>query len=292
MTLIAALQYGAHVVLHRGFDPGKAIEDIARYRCTSMFGAPAMFLFMAQQPGFAEADISALRNLVVGAAPVPKNLLDIYGKRGVALNQGYGLTETAPFVSFLTSEFLEDKMGSAGKANVMGEVLIADASGNSVPAGEVGEILYRGPNVMKGYWNRPEATAEAIDSQGWFHTGDAGYVDEDGFLFISDRVKDMVISGGENVYPAEVEGVMFEHESIREVAVIGLPDEKWGEAVTAVVALNDGAELTLETLRGFCDGRLARYKLPLRLHIVAALPRNPAGKVLKFELREQFAKDG
>ena len=145
---------------------------------------------------------------------------------------------------------------------------------------------------MKGYWNRPEATAEAIDAEGWFHTGDAGYLDEDGFLFISDRVKDMVISGGENVYPAEVEGVLFEHESIREVAVIGLPDEKWGEAVTAVVAVHDEAELTLDALRDFCGGKLARYKLPLRLHIVEALPRNPAGKVLKFELRERFRGAG
>ncbi|MEM1437936.1 MAG: long-chain fatty acid--CoA ligase [Pseudomonadota bacterium] len=290
VTMIAALQYGAQVILHRGFDPAQAIEDLARYRCTSMFGAPAMFLFMAQQPGFADADITALSNLVVGAAPVPKSLLDIYGKRGVALNQGYGLTETAPFVSFLTSEHLEAKMGSAGKANVLGEVRIADAHGQTVAPGEVGEILYRGPNVMKGYWNRPEATAQAIDSEGWFHTGDAGYIDDDGFLFISDRVKDMVISGGENVYPAEVEGVLFEHDAIREVAVIGLPDEKWGEAVTAVAALNDDAELSLVALRDFCDGKLARYKLPLRLHIVEALPRNPAGKVLKFELREQFAE--
>ncbi|MEL7375014.1 MAG: AMP-binding protein, partial [Pseudomonadota bacterium] len=152
VTMIAALQYGAQVILHRGFDPAQAIQDLARYRCTSMFGAPAMFLFMAQQPGFAEADISALSNLVVGAAPVPKSLLDIYGKRGVALNQGYGLTETAPFVSFLTSEHLEAKMGSAGKANVLGEVRIADAHGQTVAPGEVGEILYRGPNVMKGFW--------------------------------------------------------------------------------------------------------------------------------------------
>ena len=292
VTMLSALQHGARIVLHRGFDPARAIEDIARYACTTMFGAPAMFLFMAQQPEFASTDISSLRMLIVGAAPVPKSLLDIYGKRGVALNQGYGLTETAPFVSFLTSEFLESKMGSAGKANIMGEVKIADAEGNTVAPGEVGEILYRGANVMKGYWNRPEATAEAIDAEGWFHTGDAGYLDEDGFLFISDRVKDMVISGGENVYPAEVEGVLFEHESIREVAVIGLPDEKWGEAVTAVVAVHDEAELTLDALRDFCGGKLARYKLPLRLYIVEALPRNPAGKVLKFELRERFRGAG
>ena len=142
---------------------------------------------------------------------------------------------------------------------------------------------------MKGYWNRPEATAEAIDEMGWFHSGDIGYQDDEGFLFICDRLKDMVISGGENVYPAEVESVLYKHVSIAEVAVIGLADEKWGEVVTAVAALNDGHELTLESLREFADEHLARYKLPLRLHIVEALPRNPAGKVLKFILKEQLS---
>jgi len=288
VTTLLAMQVGACVVLHRAFDPGKALEDIARYRCTTMFGAPAMFLFMAQQPRFADTDLSSLRSLVVGAAPVPKSLLEIYGNRGVSLDQGYGLTETSPLVSFLKSQYTAGKLGSAGKPGLFGELRIADADGDSLAPGEVGEILYRGPNVMKGYWNRPEATAEAIDEDGWFHTGDAGYLDEDGFLFISDRVKDMVISGGENVYPAEVEGVLYEHPAVAEVAVIGLSDEKWGEAVTAVVALNEGAELTLEELRDFADGKLARYKLPLRLHIVDALPRNPAGKVLKFELREEL----
>lgn len=141
---------------------------------------------------------------------------------------------------------------------------------------------------MKGYWNRPEATAEAIDSEGWFHSGDIGYLDEEGFLYICDRVKDMVISGGENVYPAEVESVLFAHEAIAEVAVIGLPDEKWGEAVTAVVALHEGQTLTLEALRDFAADKLAKYKLPIQMHTVDALPRNPAGKILKFQLREKL----
>ncbi|MEM7764137.1 MAG: long-chain fatty acid--CoA ligase [Pseudomonadota bacterium] len=291
VTLLGALQNGTVVVLHRAFDAGQALTDIEKHAVTVMFGAPAMFLFMAQQPQFDDTDLSSLRMLIVGAAPVPRSLLEIYGKRNVSLNQGYGLTETAPFVSFLTSEHLEAKMGSAGKPGLLGEILISDADGNAVPDGEVGEILYRGANVMQGYWNKPDATSEAIDSKGWFHTGDAGYIDSDGFLFISDRVKDMVISGGENVYPAEVESVMFEHPAIAEVAVIGVPDEKWGEAVSAVVACHEGQSLNLEELRGFCDGKLARYKLPLRLFTVAALPRNPAGKVLKFELREQFGDE-
>jgi fatty-acyl-CoA synthase len=142
---------------------------------------------------------------------------------------------------------------------------------------------------MKGYWNRPDATATAIDELGWFHSGDVGYLDEEGYLYICDRLKDMVISGGENVYPAEVESVLFEHPAVVEVAVIGLPDETWGEAVTAVAALVPDTDLTLEELRGFAEAKLARYKLPLRLHLVDALPRNPAGKVLKFQLRESLA---
>lgn len=290
VTLLNALQNGTCVVLHRGFDAGETLKDIERFGCTIMFGAPAMFLFMAQLPQFSSTDLSSLRMLIVGAAPVPKALLEIYNARDVALNQGYGLTETAPFVSFLTSEYLERKMGSAGQPGLLGEVRIAGANGDSLGAGEVGEILYRGANVMQGYWNRPDATAEAIDKEGWFHTGDAGYVDDEGFLFISDRVKDMVISGGENVYPAEVESVMFEHPAIAEVAVIGIPDEKWGEAVSAVVACNADHELTLEELRDFCGSRLARYKLPLRLFLVDALPRNPAGKVVKFELRKKYGE--
>jgi fatty-acyl-CoA synthase len=142
---------------------------------------------------------------------------------------------------------------------------------------------------MKGYWNRPDATASAIDELGWFHSGDVGYLDEEGYLYICDRLKDMVISGGENVYPAEVESVLFEHPAVAEVAVIGLPDDTWGEAVTAVAALAPDTDLTLEELRGFAEAKLARYKLPLRLHLVDALPRNPAGKVLKFQLRESLA---
>ena len=168
------------------------------------------------------------------------------------------------------------------------ETRVVDENNQPVAAGVRGEVCLRGPNIMKGYWNLPEATAAAIDGEGWFHSGDVGYFDEDGFLFICDRLKDVVISGGENVYPAEVEGALYKHESIAEVAVIGLPDEQWGEAVTAVVALHQGHELTLEELRSFADSMLARYKLPLRMHLVDALPRNPAGKVLKFVLKEQL----
>ena len=244
---------------------------------------------MSQQEQFAATSLESVQQFICGAAPVPESLIELYGERGVDFSQGYGLTETSPFAAFLTPEWNATKLGSAGQPPIFCDTRIVDDNNNPVGPGERGEVCLRGPNIMKGYWNRPDATAEAIDSQGWFHSGDIGYLDEDGFLFICDRLKDMVISGGENVYPAEVEGVLYKHEAIAEVAVIGLADEKWGEAVTAVVALNAGASLTLEDLRAFAEPHLAKYKLPLRLHEVEALPRNPAGKVLKFVLKEQLS---
>jgi len=282
-------QLGATVALLRSFDPGQVLADFERYKATHMFGAPAMFLFMSQQPQFAETDLSSIKMLLCGGAPVPVPLIELYGERGINFSQAYGLTETAPFACGLSEEWASKKLGSAGQPPLFTEVRIVDDTNKLVPAGTKGEICIRGPNVMKGYWNRPEATAEAIDEMGWFHSGDIGYMDEDGFVFICDRIKDMVISGGENVYPAEVEGILYKHDAIAEVAVIGLPDEKWGEAVTAIVVLNEGQTLTLEALREFATDHLARYKIPLRLHIIDALPRNPAGKVLKYVLKEQMA---
>ena len=286
---ISSFHNGSTLVLMRGFDAGQVLENIQRYKVTHMFGAPAMYLFMSQHPQFADTDLDSIKTVICGAAPVPESLIELYGARGVTFCQGYGLTETSPFSAFLTPEWAVSKLGSAGQPPLYSDTRIVDDNNCEVAPGERGEICLRGPNIMKGYWNRPDATAEAIDKEGWFHSGDVGYVDEDGFLFICDRLKDMVISGGENVYPAEVESVLYKHESIAEVAVLGLPDEKWGEAVTAVVALHEGESLTLEELRAFAEPFLAKYKLPLRLHLVDALPRNPAGKVLKFVLKEELA---
>ena len=282
-------QLGATVALLRSFDPGQVLADFERYKATHMFGAPAMFLFMSQHPQFADTDLSSIKSLLCGGAPVPVPLMELYGERGIPFCQAYGLTETAPFACGLSEEWATIKIGSAGQAPLFTEVRIVNEDNKPLPEGVQGEICIRGPNIMKGYWNRPEATAEAIDEMGWFHSGDIGYMDEDDFVYISDRLKDMVITGGENVYPAEIESILYKHDAIAEVAVIGLADEKWGEAVTAVVALNEGHELTLEGLREFSNGHLARYKIPLRLHIVDALPRNPAGKVLKYVLKERLA---
>tara|TARA_B110000503_G_scaffold12013_3_gene16226 strand:- start:37563 stop:39056 length:1494 start_codon:yes stop_codon:yes gene_type:complete len=289
MTL-GSFHVGSTVVLLRNFDAAQVLVDFERYKVTNMFGAPAMFLFMSQHPSFAHTNLSSIRVLLCGAAPVPESLIELYSARGINFCQGYGLTETSPFSAFLTPEWSISKLGSAGQPPLYSETRIVDDDNQPLPAGGRGEICLRGPNIMKGYWNRPEATAEAIDGEGWFHSGDVGYFDDDGFLFICDRLKDMVISGGENVYPAEVESALYKHEAIAEVAVIGLPDEKWGEAVTAVVALHDGHQLTIEELRSFAETMLARYKLPARLHVVDALPRNPAGKVLKFVLKDELKK--
>lgn len=293
VTTLLTLQKGGRLVLMGAFDPGQALALLAAERVTTMFGVPAMFLFMSQSAAFETTDLSSLRVLLCGGAPVPQPLIRRYAERGVAFAQGYGLTETAPLALVTDPAQTAAKIGAAGhKTLPLSDVRLVDAAGAEVPPGVTGEICVRGPQVMAGYWNNPEATAAVIDADGWFHTGDVGRADDDGYIYVVDRVKDMVISGGENVYPAEVEDVLYQHPAVAEVAVLGLPDERWGEAVTAVIALAPGAELSLDELRGFARTRLAGYKLPLRLEIVSVLPRNPAGKILKYQLRERFDTPG
>jgi len=278
---------GAHMVLHRHFDPGLILQDIAAYRVTTIFAVPAMLLFISQHPDFTAADTSSVRIVMCGGAPCPEPLLHLLNQRGIPVQQGYGLTETAAAASALTSEWVTTKIGSVGVPPLLTEMCIMTTDGHIVTEPQVrGEICVRGMNITRGYWNQPEATRAAIDADHWFHTGDVGYFDEQGFYYVCDRLKDMIITGGENVYPAEVESVLFAHPSIAEVAVIGMPDEQWGESVVAVVALKPGANLTLEELRAFAADRVAHYKVPRHLRIVEALPRNPTGKVLKYKLRE------
>ena len=289
VTTLVTLQKGGQIVLMPAFDPGQALKLIAEYRVTTMFGVPAMFLFMSQVPEFAAADLSSVRFLICGGAPVPETLISRYGQRGIAFVQGYGLTETAPLALVLRTDEVSVKVGAAGHAVLpLSDVRLVDTENNPVAAGERGEICVRGPQVMAGYWHNREATGAVIDVDGWFHTGDIGQADQDGYVYVVDRLKDMVITGGENVYPAEVEAVLYHHPAIAEVAVLGTPHEQWGEAVTAVVALNPGAALTLEELSAFARDKLAGYKIPLRLEFVDALPRNPAGKVLKYQLLERL----
>ena len=288
MTLTTLLM-GGHVVLQRQFDPGAVLRDLVAYQVRKVFVVPAMLLFISQHPDFARADLSTLKLISCGGAPCPEPLLQLFNARGIAVQQGYGLTETAALATTLTAEWAASKLGSVGKPPLLTQVRALDANDQVITEpGARGEICVRGQNVTRGYWNKPEATAAALDDQGWFRTGDVGYFDADGFWYICDRVKDMIISGGENVYPAEVESVLHAHPAVAEVAVIGAPDEKWGETVLAVVALKPGQTLTLESLQDHASQSLARYKIPRRLELLPALPRNPTGKILKYQLREKF----
>jgi fatty-acyl-CoA synthase len=285
LTLTTLLK-GGHVLLQRHFDPAQALAALQAQRITILFSVPAMLLFISQQPGFAQADLSALRLIMCGGAPCPEPLLHLYNARGIAIQQGYGLTETAAMVSVLTAEHAAAKIGSVGHTALLTQIRLLDNEGREViePLAR-GEICVRGPNVTRGYWNQPEATRAALADDGWFRTGDVGYADADGFCYVCDRVKDMIITGGENVYPAEVESVLAGHPAIAEVAVVGAPDAQWGEQVVAVVALKPGQVLELPALQAFASEKLARYKIPRALRIVPALPRNPTGKVLKYQLR-------
>ncbi|MEC9345859.1 MAG: long-chain fatty acid--CoA ligase [Pseudomonadota bacterium] len=285
------LHAGGTVLVMKAFDPRAclALLDDAELGITHFFGVPANYQFMAQQPEFAKTDLSRIRTAGVGGAPVPVPLLEIWNARGLGLAQGFGMTETSPTVLVLDASDAMSKPGAAGKPALHNEVKIVDEDGNSLPAGQMGELWVKGPNITPGYWNRPEATASTI-TDGWLHTGDAARMDEDGYYYIVDRTKDMYISGGENVYPAEVENVIYRLDAIAEAAVIGLPDEKWGEIGCAVIVLKPGAELTPDDLVSHCRANLATFKVPRRVEFIKALPRNATGKVLKRELREDFRK--
>ena len=287
MVSLPMVMKGGTVVLMGGFDPIQVLELIERHRVTVMFGVPAMFNALAQLPDFASADLSSLRRLLCGGAPVPLSTIRIYLDRGIAFLQGYGMTETSPGALFLGAERAADKAGTAGVASFFTDVRVVRRDGSHVAPGEKGEVVVAGPNVMLGYWNRPDATAEAMDGE-WFRSGDVALVDDDGYVTIVDRLKDMIISGGENVYPAEVEDAIYSHPDVAECAVIGVLDERWGEVGRAIVVRRPGAALDDQALLDHLDGRLARYKVPRSVVFTDALPRSGAGKVLKGELRAAF----
>lgn len=282
---------GTNVVL-RSFDPAECLRHMANPEITHFFGVPAMYQAMSQLPEFESVDLSHLVNCGVGAAPCPIHMLETWEAKGVSLQQGYGLTETSPTVLVLESHEARNRIGSAGLPALHTEVRLVDPEGHDIKEpGQVGEIWVRGPNVSPGYFNRPEAT-EAGYVDGWLKTGDAATRDADGYYTIVDRWKDMYISGGENVYPVEVENVIYQLDAVAEVAVIGVPHEKWGEVGEAVVVLREGAELTPDALIEHCRGQLARYKVPKSVRFIDALPRNATGKILKRELRAQGEQNG
>jgi fatty-acyl-CoA synthase len=276
---------GATVVLEPTFDAARTLHLIEEERVTTMMGVPATYLFLAQEPRFSEADLSSLRLAVVGGAPMPESLLSTWLERGVEIVQGYGLTEAAPNVLCLPPEDARRKLGFAGKPYPHVDVALRDPdSGRHVEGVGTGELVVRGPNVFAGYWRDADATAAAF-ADGWLLTGDVAERDEEGFYRIAGRIKDMVISGGENVYPAEIEGVLHDHADVVEAAVVGVPDERWGEACVAFVVLRGGASTTEDALLAHCRERLARFKVPRSLSFVDGLPRSSMGKVLKDELR-------
>ncbi|MCW2899478.1 MAG: O-succinylbenzoate-CoA ligase [Streptosporangiaceae bacterium] len=280
MTCLPTLLKGGTAVIMPSFSPDSAFDLIQRHRVSWMFGVPAMFTAMARSPRWAEADLSSVRILECGGAPVPEALIQTYRARGLTFLQGYGMTEAAPGVLFLGPE-AADRVGSAGKPSFFTDVRMTGPD-------EPGEILVKGPNVMKGYWGRADATREAFGEDRWFRTGDAAVTDEDGFFYIVDRIKDVIISGGENVYPAEVEAVLYGHPAVADCAVIGVPDDAWGEVGKAVVVLRPDARADAAELLGSLDGRLAKYKIPKSVEFTGVLPRGASGKVLKQELRQAY----
>jgi fatty-acyl-CoA synthase len=287
---MVATGVGGTTVIVRTFDAATmlALFDDAALGVTHFLGVPAIFNALQAHDKFASTDFSRMITTTCGAESVPESLLRAWYDRGVVIQEGFGMTETAAVCLFLNKRDIPHKIGSAGKPARYCDAYIARPDGSEVDVEELGEIWIRGKNVTPGYWNRPDANAAAF-VDGWFRSGDIGRRDADGYFYIEDRVKDMYISGGENVYPAEIENILYEMPEIHEVAVIGLADAKWGEAGCAVVVLADGAAVTLEAVRAHCGERLARFKHPARLEIVDALPRNATGKVLKFELRAKFS---
>ncbi|MEX2457738.1 MAG: long-chain fatty acid--CoA ligase [Actinomycetota bacterium] len=277
---------GGTVVLERAFDAGRVLELIAG-GVTSMMGVPTIYQLLADHPGFAATDLSRLRVAVCGGAPLGIPLIRRYQDRGVHFVQGYGLTEAAPNCLILPPEDAERKAGAAGRPYFFADVRVVDERDAQVPPGGTGEVVVRGPSVMAGYWDRPEETEAALRG-GWLRTGDAGRLDEDGYIWIVDRMKDMYISGGENVYPAEVEHVLGAHPAVAEAAVIGVADERWGETGRAVVVLRADAAANAEELTAFCRERLAKFKVPSDVVFADALPRNATGKLLKAEIRERW----
>ncbi len=280
---------GGRVLVMRAFDPAQTLSlfNDPKAEITHFFGVPAIYMFMAQQPEFAATDLSRIEGAGVGGAPISTALIEAWTTRGVKLQQGYGMTETSPSVMFLPAADCERKIGSAGKPVLHNELRIVDPEGSDVEPGTVGELWVRGPNITPGYWNKPDETARSL-TDGWLHTGDAARIDEEGFYYIVDRWKDMYISGGENVYPAEVEEVLYKLPGVAEVAVIGVDDDKWGEVGRAVVVLAPEADLSEAEVIDHCRGKIGNYKLPRSVVFTDALPRNATGKVLKQELRSAF----
>jgi long-chain acyl-CoA synthetase len=283
-SLNTSMHAGACLTFIPRFDASKALEIIERDRVTGFQGVPTMYAAMLAHPERESFDVSTLRICVSGGAAMPLEVMRGFEEAfGCVVIEGYGLSETSPVASFNHPD-RERKPGSIGTPVEGVELRVVDEDRNPVPDGEVGEVAIRGHNIMKGYWRKPEATAAAIDADGWFYTGDMARVDEDGYFFIVDRKKDLIIRGGYNVYPREIEEVIYEHPAVREAAVIGVPHPELGEEVGAAIAFHEGAEATPEEIRDYVKGQVAAYKYPRRVWLVDELPKGPTGKILKREI--------
>jgi fatty-acyl-CoA synthase len=281
---------GGTVILHERFDAAEVWRVIERERATLVFGVPTTFKMMQEAPEFSTARVASVRWCISGGAPLPRYLINRYQERGLVFKQGYGLTEAGVNCFAMTADEARQKAGSIGKPMMFAEARICDSPGRELPANETGELWLRGPHVCRGFWKQPEATAAVLDSDGWLHTGDLAHRDADGFFFIDGRIKDMYISGGVNVYPAEIENVLLQHPDLQEAAVLGVSDPTWGEVGVAFVVLRPGATAHARDLVSFLEGRLARYKLPKTVHFLDVLPRTAYGKVVKPELRKWYQR--
>lgn len=290
---IVGLVNGAKGVVAREFDPFKVLDYIEQDRISKMFMVPAALQIVVRQPKAREVDYSRLKYILYGASPIPLDLLrECMEVFGCGFCQQYGMTETCGTIVYLPPEDHDPagnpRMRAAGLPMPGVELRIIDEAGNPLPPNTVGEVATRSVSNMAGYWRLPEATASTVAEDGWLRTGDAGYLDEDGYLFIHDRVKDMIISGAENIYPAEVESAVYGHPQVAEVAVIGVPDDKWGEAVKAIVVAKPGEAPSPEDIIAFARSRIAAFKAPKTIDFIEALPRNASGKILRRELREPY----
>ncbi|BAU94672.1 acyl-CoA synthetase [Corynebacterium suranareeae] len=289
MTTIPVMMKGGKVIIHRDFRPAHVLEEIERSKVSESFMVPAMIDMLSNDPSFADRDLSSLRAIMVGGSPLSERSLLTWQARDVKIVQGFGMTETAPGACLLEASDTSTHLGTAGRAHFFTDIKLVDPkTGEEVPTGTPGEVLIRGPHVMAGYWNRPEDTANALQD-GWYHSGDIAIKDKDGYYTIKDRIKDMYISGGENIYPAEVEHALQELEPVLDAAVIGVPDERWGETGIAFVSIKETPLSTPPTgpeLRELLGKVLARYKLPREIHIIEELPRNATGKIQKNILRD------
>jgi fatty-acyl-CoA synthase len=283
---------GGRILLGRNFDPDESLRLIQDEKCTVILGVPTLFQMWMDADGFASADFSHVHFFISGGAPCPIPLMNAWRERtGTIFRQGYGLTEVGPNCFSMTDADSVPKSGSVGRPIFHSQMRLVDENGDDVPVGATGELIIKGPHVCAGYLDNPEATADAL-RDGWFYTGDMARMDADGFFYIAGRFKDMLISGGENVYAAEVEAVFMEHPAVAECALIGKPHEKWGEVGLMIVVCSNGADISAETLQAHCAAQLAKYKVPKEIIFVDALPHSPYGKVEKVKLRQQFVQQG